>query len=363
MKSRPILSFILLAAFILGWSQTGIVSAQEATPEAPYVRAVMFWTDGCPNCAKAITEVLPPIKEKYGDQLQIHFIELKSEAEIDLIYNVGAALGLAKNDIGTPFLIMGDKPLLGPTAIQAELPGIIDEYLAAGGVDYPDLIEFDGFLPDGPPDPNFPEASIPESETEVAAQSTSSSVTKSNGYTLAIGIMVAMAAALVYAIVRFMQPRPEKEPSKALNLATPLLSLVGLGVAGYLAYVETQAVSAVCGPIGDCNAVQSSPYATLFGVLPIGVLGLIGYIVILGLWLWKQRRTDWLAQRASPAIFGMAFFGTIFSLYLTYLEPFVIKAVCAWCLSSAVIITLIMLANIRPAQDDLAGQPVEALAG
>ena len=361
MKSRPILSFILLAAFILGWSQTGIVSAQEATPEAPYVRAVMFWTDGCPNCAKAITEVLPPIKEKYGDQLQIHFIELKSEAEIDLIYNVGAALGLAKNDIGTPFLIMGDKPLLGPTAIQAELPGIIDEYLAAGGVDYPDLIEFDGFLPDGPPDPNFPEASVPEPESEAAAQAASSTVTKSNGYTLAIGIMVAMAAALVYAIVRFMQPRPEKEPSKALNLATPLLSLVGLGVAGYLAYVETQAVSAVCGPIGDCNAVQSSPYATLFGVLPIGVLGLIGYIVILGLWLWKQRRTDWLAQRASPAIFGMAFFGTIFSLYLTYLEPFVIKAVCAWCLSSAVIITLIMLANIRPAQDDLAIQTFEAV--
>lgn len=360
MKSRPILSIFLILAFILGWSQPGAVSAQEATPgsQTPYVRAVMFWTNGCANCSKAIIEVLPPIKEKYGDQLQIHFIELKSEAEIDLIYNVGAALGLEKNEIGTPFLIIGDQPLLGPTAIQAELPGLIEQYLAAGGIDYPDLVEFEGFLPDGPPDPNFPEASVPEPQIESQASipAESSSATKSNGFALAIGIMVAMAAALVYAMIHFMKERPEKKATKALDHVTPVLSLIGLGVAGYLAYVETQAVSAVCGPIGDCNTVQSSPYATLFGFLPIGVLGVIGYIVILALWIWKQGRNDWLAERASLAIFGMAVFGTIFSLYLTYLEPFVIKAVCAWCLSSAVIVTLLMLVNIRPAQDGLARQ-------
>lgn len=360
MKTRPILSIFLLLAFILGWSQSGSASAQEAIPssQTPYVRAVMFWTNGCANCSKAIIEVLPPIKEKYGDQLQIHFIELRSEADIDLIYKVGEALGLSKDEVGTPFLIIGDQPLLGPTAIQAEFPGLIDQYLAAGGIDYPDLVEFEGFLPDGPPDPNFPEASVsePKIESQAAMPPESSSVTKSNGFALAIGIMVAMAAALAYALIHFIKERPEKKASKALDLATPILSLIGLGVAGYLGYVETQAVTAVCGPIGDCNTVQSSPYATLFGVLPIGVLGVIGYVAILGLWFWKQVRNDWLAERASLAIFGMAVFGTIFSLYLTYLEPFVIKAVCAWCLSSAVIITLIMLGNIRPAQDGLAIQ-------
>ena len=46
--------------------------------------------------------------------------------------------------------------------------------------------------------------------------------------------------------------------------------------AGYLTYVETQLVQAVCGPVGDCNAVQSSSYARLFGVLPVGVLGASG---------------------------------------------------------------------------------------
>ena len=354
MKPRLILSILLLLAFILGWSQIRSVNAQEATPgqQAPYVRAVMFWSDGCPGCQVALTDVLPPIKEKYGDQLQIHFVLLKSLEDIDLIYNVGAALGLAKEEVGTPFLLIGDQPLLGAAAIQARLPGLIEQYLAAGGIDYPDLPELAGFLPDGPPDPSIPVESV----SEHIASPDSRSATISNGFTLAIGVMAIIVVALIYTVIRFMKERPHKQASRALDLATPILSLIGLGVAGYLAYVETQAISAVCGPIGDCNTVQSSPYATLFGFLPIGVLGVMGYGAILGLWFWRRVRNDWLAERASLAIFGMAVFGTIFSLYLTYLEPFVIKAVCAWCLSSAVIITLIMLGNIRPVQHGLAIQ-------
>jgi len=52
------------------------------------------------------------------------------------------------------------------------------------------------------------------------------------------------------------------------------------------------------------------------------------------------------ANLARLAFFGMALFGVIFSIYLTYLEPFVIRAVCMWCLSSAVIMTLILLNSI-----------------
>jgi uncharacterized membrane protein len=56
-----------------------------------------------------------------------------------------------------------------------------------------------------------------------------------------------------------------------------------------------------------------------------------------------------LAQFAPLVIFGMAFFGVLFSLYLTYLEPFVIRAVCIWCLISAMIMTLLLLVSIKPA--------------
>jgi uncharacterized membrane protein len=119
-----------------------------------------------------------------------------------------------------------------------------------------------------------------------------------------------------------------------------------LGVAIYLTYIEFTNARALCGPVGDCNTVQSSPYAKLFGVIPIGLVGAIGYIVILVAWLWRCHRTDALARIAGPAMFGMALFGTLFSIYLTYLELFVIHAICIWCLSSAVIITALMLLNL-----------------
>jgi uncharacterized membrane protein len=84
-------------------------------------------------------------------------------------------------------------------------------------------------------------------------------------------------------------------------------------------------------------------------VLPVGVLGAIGYLGILGALWWGRRKTGARAFYAPLAAFGLALFGVLFSLYLTYLEPFVIGAVCAWCLTSAVIITLLMLASLRPA--------------
>jgi uncharacterized membrane protein len=176
--------------------------------------------------------------------------------------------------------------------------------------------------------------------------------TKSNGFTLAIVVMVGMVAALVYVVVAFLRGVDEDKPQKystVINLAVPVLTLIGLIVAAYLSYIEISSVNAICGPVGDCNAVQSSPYARLFGVLPIGVLGALGYLGILAAWLWGKFRSDRLSKMMPMVIFGMALFGVVFSLYLTYLEPFVIKAVCIWCISSAVIITILMLLSVNQA--------------
>ena len=174
---------------------------------------------------------------------------------------------------------------------------------------------------------------------------------------LAIAVLVGISISVlyaVYALVRRVKSADQGRPTW-IDLLIPLLAMIGLGVAGYLTYVETQAVSAVCGPIGDCNAVQSSSYARLFGVLPVGILGLIGFALMLIAWLIQQLRDDKWGNYASIAIFGMALFGTLFSIYLTYLEVFVIEAVCMWCLSSAVIMTSIMLLGILPAQEALGG--------
>jgi uncharacterized membrane protein len=99
--------------------------------------------------------------------------------------------------------------------------------------------------------------------------------------------------------------------------------------------------------------VQTSEYAYLFGI-PIGVLGALGYVAILAAWAWGKWQGD---KRAALALLAMTAFGVIFSIYLTYLEPFVIGAVCAWCLTSAVLMTLLLLVSLETAVPHLQPTP------
>lgn len=323
-------------------------------PEQPVVHAVMFWMDGCPHCHDVIDHVLPPLQQKYGAQFDLQLIEVVTTADIDRLYEVGATFGFAKEQVGVPFLIIGDRALVGSDQIPAELPQLIEQHLAGGGVAYPTVpgLASAAELAAGCSVATPCADSAASSRAAMASSGTTAHVAPlSNGFGLAIAIMVGMVGALIYSgfAVTRRQAIPAVSTQKAWrDRAFVALILTGLGVAGYLAYVETQAVAAICGPIGDCNAVQSSEYARLFGVLPIGVLGIIGYAVILSTWLWGRFRSDRVAKAAPMIVFSLTVFGVLFSLYLTLLEPFVIKAVCMWCLTSAVIMTLLMLIALAP---------------
>jgi uncharacterized membrane protein len=124
-----------------------------------------------------------------------------------------------------------------------------------------------------------------------------------------------------------------------------LLSVLGIGVAAYLTYVEISHSNAICGPIGNCNSVQTSPYARLFGVLPVGIFGMLGYLAIGFTWLMKRYGNPQYQRTLTTLMWGLALFGVLFMVYLTFLEPFVIGATCAWCLSSAAIITTLLWAT------------------
>jgi uncharacterized membrane protein len=170
-----------------------------------------------------------------------------------------------------------------------------------------------------------------------------------NGNILAIIVLAGMLVSIVWAVLLFQRT---KGVSLKGNWAwvIPALCIVGFGVAGYLAYVEMTQTTAVCGPVGDCNTVQQSEYARLFGILPIGVLGLFGYVAIVIAWLLARHAREYLAALATRALFAMTAFGTAFSIYLTFLEPFVIGATCAWCLTSSVLMTTLMLLSVRSAK-------------
>ncbi len=334
-----LVNLLLVAVLLLAVRPTPALAAASSTEDAA-ARGILFWSNGCPHCETVLLEVLPPLQAQHGSQLSLLLIELITVEDIDALYQIGAALGLAKEQVNLPLLVMGQQALVGATAILEQLPGLIEKHLAAGGVDYPGLLIPDALWAHGVLFTDFDPAQLQAAQEPV-----------SEGFDLAWVVMGLMALALLASavvVICAFQGHSLKPLPAWVDLSTPVLCLVGLGVALYLTYVEMTATPAVCGPVGDCNAVQSSSYAKLFGILPIGLMGLMGYIAILAAWLWRRYRTGTLAELAAPAVFGMTTFGTLFSVYLTYLEIYIIKAVCIWCLSSAVIMTLLMLASLGP---------------
>jgi uncharacterized membrane protein len=120
-----------------------------------------------------------------------------------------------------------------------------------------------------------------------------------------------------------------------LRVAILIVALIGVGVAGYLTYTHYDKIKVLCLASGGCETVQASSYAKLDGI-PVAVLGLAGYICILGSLLIR-------GELGRIIGFAIALVGFLFSMYLTYREGFTIHAWCQWCLSSASLMTLLMI--------------------
>jgi len=317
--------------------------------ELPVVRAILFQRPGCPYCHMVATEVLPPLQDQYGAQLQVFFADT-STSEGHALYE--AAAERFQFRLVVPILIIGDVVLTGGQEIPQSLPGLIEDGLAAGGVDWPAI-------------PGFVPPTGPISDDEGSILSRIGADMPGNG--IAIGVLCGMLLSVGYVlrdgarIWRTRQNVQKRKHRKVRSTSLPAwwdwavlgLCVLGLIVAGYLAYVETTLTEAVCGPVGDCNAVQQSEYVLLFGLIPIALFGLAGYVVILALWAFGKFGRGRLAELAPVGLLGLALFGTAFSIYLTFLEPFVIGATCSWCLTSAVGMTLVLLLVARPGWETL----------
>jgi uncharacterized membrane protein len=331
---------LLIALLLAAGGFTGVrASAVQTT--SPVVRAVLFYSNGCPYCNVVLSVTLPPIQDKYQSKLSILLVEVSTLSDIASLYSLGSELGLTKEQVSVPFLLIDHTALIGADDIKAQLPGLVEKYMASGGIGYPDIPLLKEMLTTG----TAFTAYNPDQQVSTPPQA----ATTSTGMVLAWAIMIFMIIGLILIIPIILlafQGKPLPKLNRWLDYAIPVLAVIGLGASLYLTYVEITHTQALCGPVGDCNTVQSSPYAKLFGVIPIGVVGALGYIAILVAWLWRRFRSDALSKVAGPIMFGGALFGTLFSVYLTYLELFVIHAVCIWCLSSAVIITALMLLSL-----------------
>ncbi len=120
---------------------------------------------------------------------------------------------------------------------------------------------------------------------------------------------------------------------------TPALATAGLAIAGYLTWSHYEHDILVCG-LGDCSVVQTSDYSVVAGI-PIAILGLLMFGAVLALSLARIARPA-MSEAAGAAIIFLTLTGVLYYAYLTYVEIWVLEAVCQWCVLSSVVTIAIL---------------------
>jgi len=115
---------------------------------------------------------------------------------------------------------------------------------------------------------------------------------------------------------------------------------IGVAVSLYLLTVHWGWWQAVCLGVGDCESVNLSRFSELLGI-PVALLGALAYAAMIAAAVLIARKI--YADNARIALFFIAAIGVAFSAYLTYIEVFVLHAVCPWCVLSAILVTVIAI--------------------
>ena len=123
-----------------------------------------------------------------------------------------------------------------------------------------------------------------------------------------------------------------------------VLAALGLVDAAYLTLIKLTGGAVACSNVGDCEVVNNSRFAVIGGV-PIALLGAGAYLVILVL-LGLERSNPAAGEATRMAVFGLTLVGTLYSAYLTYVEFAILKAICPYCVASAIILTLLLVLSI-----------------
>src|SRR2546425_1324740 len=143
------------------------------------------------------------------------------------------------------------------------------------------------------------------------------------------------------------QPDETDETTEVMRRrqAIVVLALVGLLVATYLWLYKIGVIGVLQCGTGSCEAVQPSRYAVVFGV-PVAFVGVAGYAVLFAIGLVDLQPAFAANRRVTVLLAALATAGFAFTLYLTYLELFVLHAICRWCVVSAAIMTAIWVVAV-----------------
>src|SRR5215210_830637 len=126
------------------------------------------------------------------------------------------------------------------------------------------------------------------------------------------------------------------------RMLVALVALAGLFVALYLTLYKLGYIGTLACAVGSCEKVQTSKWATFLG-FPVGAWGVGYYLAVLGMALAGVTPRFAESVSLSRVLLGVTAIGLLFSLWLTYLELFVIDAICQWCVISAIVATILFV--------------------
>ena len=128
---------------------------------------------------------------------------------------------------------------------------------------------------------------------------------------------------------------------KWLYRASVALVILGLLVSIYMTIYKFTGDDGMCLGSGDCHTVNASKYSEVNGI-PVAIFGIGGYLAILAV-LYFENSNRFFKQNATLMIFGMSPTGFLFTVWLIYVEIALLKAICPFCVTSQVAMTIIFI--------------------
>ncbi len=122
------------------------------------------------------------------------------------------------------------------------------------------------------------------------------------------------------------------------------LTIIGLAVSIYMTIYKLTDNQNMCIGNGGCSKVNSSVYAEVYGI-PVAVFGMVGYAALMVM-LFIENRNSFLQANGTMIIFGLALIGFLFTLYLIYVEVALIHALCPFCLTSQIAMTIFFILSV-----------------
>ena len=124
-----------------------------------------------------------------------------------------------------------------------------------------------------------------------------------------------------------------------------LLAVVGIGIALYLTLYKVGVIGVLSCSIGSCETVNTSKWSMLFGI-PIAAWGLAAYVALLVLAVAGSSEAREASVPIAKMLVVLTGWSVLFSAWLTYLELFVIHAICIWCVTSAALWVVILAVSV-----------------